>query len=80
MVIVEGLRISINEPSHIWFATLWITACITLHNFAMCHEAGSDLSTDEFFISGQAVLEEERVAARVRAEQEEIRAGRDEAL
>lgn len=77
---LRGLRISINEPSHIRFATLWITACITLHNFAMRHEAGSDLSTDDFYISGQAVIEEERVAARARAQQEETRAGRDEAL
>lgn len=79
---LRGLRIAINEPSHIQFATLWITACITLHNFAMRHEAGYDIKTDEFFISGEQIIAEEKRAAAARAEHEAAELGsiRDEAL
>ncbi|KAF8592787.1 hypothetical protein K439DRAFT_1273646, partial [Ramaria rubella] len=37
---LRGLRVQINQPTHIHFASLWITCCITLHNLAMQDEAG----------------------------------------
>src|ERR1700723_3473221 len=56
-----GLQILINESAHIHFASLWITSCIVLHTFAMRHEAGLELSSDEFYLEGVRIMEEERI-------------------
>lgn len=66
---LRGLRIQINERAHLKFATLWITACICVHNFAIEHEAGVDVTSDEFFIEGIRIMEMER-AKRMEREQE----------
>ena len=58
---LRGLRILINESAHIHFASLWITSCIVLHTFAMRHEAGLELSSDEFYLEGVRIMEEERI-------------------
>jgi hypothetical protein len=59
---LHGLRISINETAHIHYASLWITSCIVLHTFAVRHEAGLDVSTNEFYLEGLQIAEEERVS------------------
>ena len=59
---LHGLRISINESAHIHYASLWITSCIVLHNFAIHQEAGQDMSTDEFYLEGLWIVEEGRVS------------------
>ncbi|KAF8578055.1 hypothetical protein K439DRAFT_1648881 [Ramaria rubella] len=59
-----GLRLHIDRPAHIRFATIWVSACIVLHNFAMLHEAeesdGGDIELNEFFHEGLGLLDEER--------------------
>ncbi|KAF8583380.1 hypothetical protein K439DRAFT_1348840, partial [Ramaria rubella] len=59
-----GLRLHINKPSHIWVATIWVSACIILHNFSMLQEAeegeGGDIELNEFFHEGLSLLEEEQ--------------------
>lgn len=57
---LRGLRVQINQPSHIHVASLWITTCIILHSFAMDHEAGMDVASDEFFHEGLRIMEEEK--------------------
>jgi DDE superfamily endonuclease len=59
---LRGLRIQINQPHHLKIASLWITACIAVHCFAMTHEAGQDISADEFFREGLRIVAEERTA------------------
>jgi hypothetical protein len=59
---LRGLRISINETAHIHYASLWITSCIILYTFAVRHEAGLDVSTNEFYLEGLQIAEEERVS------------------
>ena len=56
-----GLRISINESAPIHYASLWITSCIILHIFAIRQEARLDISTNEFYLEGLHIVEEERV-------------------
>jgi DDE superfamily endonuclease len=65
---LRGLRIQINQPHHLKIASLWITACIAVHCFAMTHEAGQDISADEFFCEGLHIVAEERT---VRASEED---------
>ncbi|KAF8581901.1 hypothetical protein K439DRAFT_1352693, partial [Ramaria rubella] len=61
---LHGLRLHIDRPTHIRFATIWVSACIVLHNFAMLHEAeesdGGDIELNEFFRKGLGLLDEER--------------------
>lgn len=76
---LHGLHIAINKPSHIQFATLWITACITLHTFAMRHKAGLNIMKDEFFIKGKEIMAEEKRAAAAWRAASELQATQDEA-
>ncbi|KAF8581902.1 hypothetical protein K439DRAFT_1352747, partial [Ramaria rubella] len=63
---LRGLWLHIDRPTHIWFATIWVSAsaCIVLHNFAMLHEAeesdGGDIELNEFFCEGLGLLDEEQ--------------------
>ena len=45
---LRQLRISINAEQNMQYAALWVTACIAVHSFAMDHEDGSKLATDDF--------------------------------
>ncbi|KAF8576129.1 hypothetical protein K439DRAFT_1649368 [Ramaria rubella] len=60
---LRGLRLHIDRPAHIRFATIWVSPCIVLHNFAMLHEAeesdGGDIELNEFFCEGLGLLDEE---------------------
>ncbi|KAF8573748.1 hypothetical protein K439DRAFT_1649937 [Ramaria rubella] len=60
---LRGLWLHIDRPAHIRFATIWVSTCIVLHNFAMVHEAeegeGGDVELNEFFREGLSLLEEE---------------------
>jgi len=75
---LRGLRILINESAHIHFASLWITSCVVLHTFAMRHEAGLDMSSDEFYLEGIRIMEEERVLGAAQMAAAEERAATDE--
>lgn len=57
---LRGLRICINNEKSIQYATLWITACIHLHMFAMDHEDGTFISRDRFFRQGLNIMRQER--------------------
>ncbi|KAF8579997.1 hypothetical protein K439DRAFT_1358302, partial [Ramaria rubella] len=61
---LRGLRLHINNPSHIRFAVIWVTVCIILHNFAILQEAkeneGRDVELNEFFREGLGLLAEEQ--------------------
>ena len=59
---LHGLRISINKSAHIRYASLWITSCIILHTFAIRQEAGLDMSTNEFYLEGLQIVEDERAS------------------
>jgi hypothetical protein len=73
-----GLRIMINESAHIHFVSLWITSCIILHTFAMRHEGGLELSSDEFYLEGLRIMEEERLSGAAQKVAAEERAAADE--
>ena len=73
-----GLQIQINESAHIHFASLWITSCIILHTFAMCCEAGLEMSTDKFYLEGVQIMEEERILVAAQKAAAETRAATDE--
>ncbi|KIJ42884.1 hypothetical protein M422DRAFT_253990 [Sphaerobolus stellatus SS14] len=57
---LRGLRLHINNPRHIHLASIWITSCIVLHNFAMQHEEDEDIEGNEFYREGLALMERER--------------------
>lgn len=58
---LRGLRCNINDrDSHI-SATLWIAACIHLHNFALGHEQNEHPESDCFFLKGQQYIQEDKV-------------------
>jgi hypothetical protein len=57
---LHGLRVRINQPTHLQYATLWITTCVLLHAFAMEHEGGIDLSADQFYQKGRELMQCER--------------------
>ncbi|KAF5378451.1 hypothetical protein D9615_007041 [Tricholomella constricta] len=57
---LRGLRLRIDDTESHQFATLWIACCIHLYNFAIAHEAQENLETDQFFIEGQNIMEEDR--------------------
>lgn len=69
---LRGLRIQINESAHLHFASLWITTCIILHCFAMQYERGEDIQSDQFYLDGIRIMQEEATkrAARKAAEEE----------
>jgi hypothetical protein len=47
-----------NESAHAPIASIWITACIALHNFALAHEGG-DYERDNFFCQGMDMAQED---------------------
>lgn len=61
---LKGLRVRIDNPKQLTFATLWVTACINLHSFAMNHETGADMEKDSFFKQGVKYAKERRVKER----------------
>ncbi|KIJ55449.1 hypothetical protein M422DRAFT_151510, partial [Sphaerobolus stellatus SS14] len=54
---LRGLHLHIDNPTHIHLASLWITTCIVLHNFAMQHEEGENLEANEFYQEGLDLME-----------------------
>ena len=83
---LRGLRVHINQPTHLQYATLWITTCVLLHAFAMEHEGRIDLSADQFYQKGRELMQceraerENRLVVRERhatASQEEWEVARD---
>ena len=48
-----------NVPEHIRFACVCTFSCILLHSFAMDHEEGTDLSSDESYQEGLQLIEAE---------------------
>jgi hypothetical protein len=58
---LRGLRVQINQVHQLSIATFWITACIAVHTYAMSHEAGTDITSDDFFREGLRIVEEERI-------------------
>ena len=75
---LRGLHIQINEIAHIHFASLWITSCIILHTFTIWHEAGPEMSNDEFYSEGIQIMEEEKKLEVTRKAAAEARAATDE--
>ncbi|KAF8590107.1 hypothetical protein K439DRAFT_1331371, partial [Ramaria rubella] len=61
---LHGLRLHIDNPTHIRFTVIWVTTCIVLHNFALLHEAeestGVDVELNEFFHDSLELLEDEQ--------------------
>jgi hypothetical protein len=57
---LRGLRVRINNESSLQFASLWITACIHLHAFAMDHEDAQFITRDQFYKLGQKIMKRER--------------------
>lgn len=76
---LRGLRVQINEPLHIQFASLWITSCIVLHTFAMRYESGLELSTDEFYLEGVRIMAAEKILIAAQTTEAEAGAAVDEA-
>ncbi|VDC02626.1 unnamed protein product [Peniophora sp. CBMAI 1063] len=52
---LKGLRVAVDDEKGLQFASLWITGCILLHNFALEHEQqhGQDFNHDHFYRSGR---------------------------
>lgn len=75
---LRGLRIGIHEQSHVAYTSLWITACIVLHNFAMQHERGIDVASDEFLTHGIEIVRREKEGNARRREAEMEHAAHDE--
>lgn len=57
---LRGLRISIDNDKGVKYASLWIMACINLHAFAIRHENGNELSTDNFYRAGRKYVKKQR--------------------
>jgi len=59
---LRGLRIQINSQRNLAFASLWIVACIVVHNFALKREraGGTDFDSDDFFAEGLRIIREEQ--------------------
>ncbi|EUC57648.1 DDE family endonuclease [Rhizoctonia solani AG-3 Rhs1AP] len=55
---LRGLRVRIDNSIHTSFATIWVTVCVALHNFALVHEGG-DYIHNNFFEEGRQILREE---------------------
>jgi hypothetical protein len=56
---LSGLRVSINTEDQIKYAALWVITCIHLHMFAVQHEVGLNLSSDDFYQNGIQIMTEE---------------------
>lgn len=61
---LRGLRARVNDNKGLQYATLWITACIHLHAFAMDHEDSLFTTRDQFYHNGRRIMCQERHAAR----------------
>jgi serine phosphatase RsbU (regulator of sigma subunit) len=57
---LRGLRVRIDNEKGMHFASLWITACIHLHAFAMDHEDARFITRDKFFKLGKRIMRRER--------------------
>ena len=59
---LHGLCIQINNQHNLVFASLWIVACIVVHNFALKGEcsSGTDFDSDTFFAEGVQIIREEQ--------------------
>ena len=55
-----GLQSRINDEKGLQLASLWITACIHLHTFAMDHEDAWFITKDKFYKVGQRIIIKER--------------------
>lgn len=69
-----------DKPTHLQYATLWITTCILLHAFAMEHEGDVDMSNDKFFQKGKELMDRERQERAARLVTREEQAAVDKAL
>jgi hypothetical protein len=54
------LRVHINDEDSLQFASLWITACIHLHTFAMDHEDAQFVTRDRFYKLGWKIMKREK--------------------
>jgi hypothetical protein len=61
---LRGLCIRVNDEKGLKYATLWITACIHLHTFAMDHEDALFTTCDQFYHDGLMIMRQEQHAAR----------------
>ena len=58
------LPVHIDNSEGLRYATLWVSACVYLHAFAMNHEDGRFYSQDQFYKDGQAYMKEQRIQER----------------
>jgi len=56
---LRGLHICVNNKER-QFASLWITACIHLHAFAMDHEDAWFVTKDKFYKVGRKIMRKEK--------------------
>lgn len=75
---LRGLRLEINNVKQLYFATYWIIATIAIHNFAIQHESGGDILTDDFFRGGMRDLQEDQAQFVEEAQNAEEEATADE--
>ena len=57
---LRGLCVCINNENDIQYATLWVTACINLHAFAMDHEDNIYSTRDSFYNKGLKLMRKEK--------------------
>ncbi|KAF7358190.1 DDE Tnp4 domain-containing protein [Mycena venus] len=58
---LKGLRLRIDNKEHQLFATVWVIACMVVHNFCMEHERlTTRFELDTFFQEGRRIMEEEQ--------------------
>ena len=57
---LRGLRVHINDEDSLQFASLWITACIHLHTFAMDHKDAQFVTRDRFYKLGRKIMKREK--------------------
>ncbi|KAF7372357.1 DDE Tnp4 domain-containing protein [Mycena venus] len=58
---LKGLRLRIDNKEHQLFATVWVIACMVVHNFCMEHEhLTTRFELDTFFQEGRRIMEEEQ--------------------
>ncbi|KAF8239431.1 hypothetical protein L208DRAFT_1067682, partial [Tricholoma matsutake] len=71
---LHGLHVQINNEENLQFTSLWITACIHLHAFAMDHEDAQFVTKDWFYKAGHKIMRKEKKDLR------EWNAAREEAV
>ena len=69
-----------DKPTHVQYATLWITTCILLHAFAMEHEGDIDMTNDKFVRKGKELMDQERQERAARLATREEQAAVEEAI